>query len=465
MKKVALLVCILICMYHPIAAQFDSANTLTVTAFIQKVKQHHPFVKLANLQVDKANAALLAAKGGFDPVFEFQLDNKTFDKKNYYTYSNAEVKIPLFIGDIKTGVENNGGRFLNSEITSGRSSYLGLEVPIAKGLLIDRRRATLQQAKIGLLLNASERNIITNDLLLDAYVSYYQWAGAYQLVNVFNKYTEVSKARLQLVKILNANGDRALMDTIEAYTQLQNFQLMQASALIDYNTITNYLNNFIWDGNNTPQQLTPNTVPDTILVSNLIGQQKLQSFIENSVNRNPILVQYKYKLQTLEVERKLKYQSLLPTVNLRGNLLNKDFNVLKGLGNTLLENNNKWGINIKIPLRFREGRGEYQLAKIKIKETVLLQIQKQQELENKVKDYYNQFLLLQTQLSTANEALYNYNRLLSNEILRFNNGESSLFLVNTRENKVLEIQQKIIEIKVKLLKATYNLDWAAGIIF
>ena len=51
---------------------------------------------------------------------------------------------------------------------------------------------------------------------------------------------------------------------------------------------------------------------------------------------------------------------------------------------------------------------------------------------------------------------------LKNETLRFNNGESSLFLVNTRENKVLEMQQKIIELQVKLLKAKYSLDWAAG---
>jgi len=69
---------------------------------------------------------------------------------------------------------------------------------------------------------------------------------------------------------------------------------------------------------------------------------------------------------------------------------------------------------------------------------------------------------LQNQVIIANSALLNYTALLRNELLRFNNGESSLFLVNSRENKVLEIKQKIIELQVKLLKATYTLNWAGG---
>ena len=465
MKKITTQIILVCCTYNFTFAQINNKITLPIAEFIQKVKQNHPLAKVANLQVDKANTYLLTAKGAFDPTFEYQIDNKTFDKKNYYFYNSAEVKIPLPIGDIKTGLENNRGQFLSSEITGGRSSYLGLEVPLAKGLLLDKRRATLQQARISINVNTTERNAQINELLLDAYVSYYQWAGAYQLVNIFNKYTQVSKDRLQLIKTLNANGDRALMDTIEAFTQLQNFELLQADATIKFISATMYLNNFVWDGNNIPQSINTNAVPDTILINNDVNNKALLNLIQSSTTQNPLLLQYKYKLQSLEVDRKLKYQNLLPTINLRGNLLNQNYNVIKGLGSTLLENNNKWGLTIKIPLLFREGRGEYQLAKIKIKENTYLQIQKQQEIENKIKDYYNQFILLQTQLSTATQALSNYSKLLSNELLRFNNGESSLFLVNTRENKVLEMQQKIIEIKVKLLKANYNLEWASGTIF
>jgi outer membrane protein TolC len=461
MKKIIAIFCCSLFFLHSFA---QNEKVLTINDFIEKVKMHHPLAKVADLQIDKANANLLTAKGGFDPIAEFNATSKTFDTKNYYYYNNAAVKIPLPIGDIKTGIENNGGQFLESEITSGRSSYLGIEVPIAKGLLIDKRRAFLQQAKIAVQQNTAQRRALMNDLLLEAYVSYYQWAGAYRLYNIYNSYVQVSNDRLRLVKTLNANGDRALMDTVEAFTQLQNFQLLQGEASIKLTSAFLDLNNFIWDGKGIAQNIAAELAPDTSIFSNNVTSKILLDLLQNSTVQNPILQQYKFKIDGLQVEKKLKYQNLLPTINLKGNILNKDYYALKSLGTSLLENNNRWGIDIKIPLRFKEGRGEYRLAKLKIEESNLELKQKTQETENKIKDYYNQFFALQKQFQIADEAFKNYNSLLKNETLRFTNGESSLFLVNTRENKLLEIQQKIIELQVKLLKAKYSLDWAAGLL-
>jgi outer membrane protein TolC len=461
MKKIISIFC---CSLFFLNSFAQNEKVLTIDDFIEKVKMHHPLAKVASIQIDKANANLLTARGGFDPVAEFNATSKTFDAKNYYYYNNAAVKIPMPIGDIKTGIENNGGQFLESEITRGRNSYLGIEVPIAKGLLIDKRRAFLQQAKIAVQQNTAQRRALMNDLLLEAYVSYYQWAGAYRLYNIYNSYVGVSNDRLRLVKTLNANGDRALMDTVEAFTQLQNFQLLQGEASIKLTSSILDLNNFIWDGKGIAQNIAADVVPDTTILSNDASSKILIDLLQTSALQNPILQQYKFKIDGLQVERKLKYQNLLPTINLKGNILNKDYYALKNFGSSLLDNNNRWGIDIKIPLRFREGRGEYRLAKLKIEESTLELKQKTQEIDNKIKDYYNQFLLLQKQLQTANEAFKNFNSLLRNETLRFTNGESSLFLVNTRENKVLEMQQKIIELQVKLLKAKYSLDWAAGLL-
>ena len=46
-------------------------------------------------------------------------------------------------------------------------------------------------------------------------------------------------------------------------------------------------------------------------------------------------------------------------------------------------------------------------------------------------------------LTQNNESLIeNYKRLLKAEEIKFSNGESSLFLINSRENKLLETQEK-----------------------
>ena len=46
-------------------------------------------------------------------------------------------------------------------------------------------------------------------------------------------------------------------------------------------------------------------------------------------------------------------------------------------------------------------------------------------------------------------AYQNYIRLQRAEEIRFQNGESSLFLINARENKALEALQKLQELRAK----------------
>ncbi len=461
MKKIISIFCSLLFFTISFA---QNEKVLTIDDFIKKVKTHHPLAKVAGIQIEKAYASLLTAKGAFDPTIDVETTNKTFDSKNYYAYNNAELKVPLPIGDIKTGIENNNGQFLNSEISSGRSSYLGVEIPLAKGLMIDKRRAFLQQVKIAVQMNTAQQKALMNDLLLESFVSYYQWVGAYKLYNIYSRYVQVSDDRLRLVKTLNANGERALMDTVEAFTQLQNFELLQADASIKLTSAILDINNFIWNEKGLPQNIATDVIPDTMMFSINSTTKTLINLLQISNVENPLLQQYQFKINILQVDKKLKFQNLLPTINLKGNILNKDYYALKNFSGALLENNNRWGIDIKIPLRCREGRGEYRLAKLKIEESTLELKQKKQETENKIKDYYNQFFALQKQLQMTDEAFKNYNSLLRNETLRFNNGESSLFLVNTRENKVLEMQQKIIELQVKLINAKYSLDWAAGLL-
>lgn len=235
-QKNILVAAILLSGSQPGFSQADKEILFTPEAFIEQIRLYHPIAKQANIQVKIAAAELLSARGGFDPSMNVDASRKTFDGKNYYNYSNPELKIPTPIGiDIKTGLENNGGNFINPESTTGRTSYLGIEIPLIKGLMIDKRRAVLQQAKIFRSQSEQERLVVLNDLLFDAYTDYWQWAGAFKLYSIYSKFVDVAKNRLRLVHIAFINGDRAVIDTIEAFTQVQNYQLQQSEALLQLN--------------------------------------------------------------------------------------------------------------------------------------------------------------------------------------------------------------------------------------
>lgn len=441
-----------------------NAQVLSPEQFIEQVRSFHPIAKQANIKVEKANAALLSAKGGFDPTIEMDASRKTFDGKNYYFYTNPEFKIPTRIGgmDIKAGLEDNGGLFLNNQITRGQSSYLGLEMPLLKGLLLDQRRANLQQARLFTQQSEQDRLKMQNDLLFDAYNAYWQWAGSYQLFSIYRQFLQVSLDRFRLVKLAFENGDRALIDTIEALTQVQQFQLLQADAKVKLVNAQLELANFLWNENDAAYLLNEKFVPDTVQFQMYMTVENPDQLIIRANAENPSIQSLNVELAALEVERKLKFQSLLPSLNVKANLLNQGYNVMKNFGGALLQNNYVWGVQFKIPIFLREGQGSYKQAKLKIAETNYELNAKQWSIANKIRAYYAESILLKEQIAAAQQAYNGFTALLKAENLRFQNGESSLFLLNTRENKVIETAEKLIQLRAKYLKASYGISWAAG---
>lgn len=448
-----------------VKAQTEKARIFSVDEFILQVKQFHPIARQANIQIEKAKADVQNARGGFDPTFNFSADKKTFDGTNYYYYNNPELKIPTPLPiDVKAGLEDNGGKYLTTETTAGQTSYLGVEIALGKGLLTDKRRTVLKQAKIFQNLSEQEKLKTINDLLFDAYVAYCQWAGAFLQVETYKQYAVVAFNRLKILKISFDNGDKSAADTVEAFVQWQNYQMQQTDALIKWNAASLELSNFLWVDHDSAYILPSNFLPDTIQFNKRIMPMPLDQLISQALAENPSLKSYNYKLDALEAEKKLKFQSMLPTLNVKANMLNKGYNVFNGVESGYLQNNYKYGVDFKMPLFLREGRGDYKKAKLKIEETNLEYQSKKWQVENKIKNYYSEASLLSQQLSTAQNNLINYEFLLRNELLKFKNGESSLFMINSRESKVIEMQQKIIELKVKYDKARYATEWSAGLL-
>lgn len=447
-----------------LAAQ-EKRPVLTPEAVMELVRKNHPVAKQAALLVNRAEAELQSVRGAFDPTLEVDASRKTFDGKNYYYYTNPQIQIPTAAAfTLRAGTENNGGDQLSPEITRGRSSYLGIEIPLGNGLLIDKRRAALQQARI--LQNQSEqdRKSVLNNLLLDAYTEYWQWAGAYQLYHIYTGFVENAVRRQNLVRNAFINGDRSVMDTVESYTQLQQYRLQQAEALQKLNNAAISLSYFLWQDDSTAYNLPASFVPDTAHLTSQQDMLVLEENISAVLEQHPLLRSARFKVNNLETEKRLKFQGLLPYVNLKANVLSKEYNFVKSWDAAYLQNNYKWGLSVQLPLFLRQGRGDYKKAQIKLKESQLELTGKRWQLENKIRYYQNESNQLLQQWQLTGSLQENYRQLLRNEELKFSQGESSLFLVNARESKLLEVLQKRTSLRIKYLTASYQLRWAAGIL-
>ena len=81
-----------------------------------------------------------------------------------------------------------------------------------------------------------------------------------------------------------------------------------------------------------------------------------------------------------------------------------------------------------------------------------------------IKNYFNELQTLRRQVMLQEKAYNNYLVLQRGEEIRFQAGESSLFLINARENKTLEALQKLQELKAKYYKTENALQWSAGLL-
>jgi len=446
----------------------DSQTTLSPEQYMAIVRQYHPVAKQANILVRGAEAELLASRGMFDPSVYFTNEQKTFDGKNYYNYSNASLKIPTWFGiEVMAGIENNRGDYTNEEVTLGKTSYAGISVPLAKNLLMDRRRAGLAQAKLMVSQSTANQKLMLNDLINDAIAGYWNWVKEYQVYKVLSNAVAINEKRYELIKVTVEQGDRAGVDSTEALTQLLTFKSQQNEAYMKFLTAGFELSNYLWTEEEQPYVMPTNVVPDANIETidpYTMPYQPLNDLIAVANSSHPKLEGFQYKLDALEIERKLKFQSLLPTLNVKYNALADGYEFWKGLNMSSLENNYKFGVDVGIPLFLRQGRGDYKSAKLKIESTGLEQDMTKWAIENKVRQYYNEMVNLLAQLRLQEQALKAYQKVFDVELMKFELGESSLFLMNARENKVLEAKQKVAETRAKFFKSLYSVQWAAGVL-
>ena len=447
----------------------ETKQTLDIEQVLQIVRQFHPVVRQTVISIEKSQSDILLARSSFDPLLSTYAAKKTFDGVNYYNYVSPEISIPTWYGiEISSGLENVSGDRLDPSQTIGKTSFVGITIPLAKNLVIDKRRAFLQQAKIFNTMAQTEQRLLINDLLMEVIDAYWTWVKTYQTFLVISKNIEVNEKRVVLVNQSYVNGERPAIDTVEAISQLQSFQIQQNTAWLSFQNAGLALSAFLWNTNNEPY-LLPNTVipVDTWDNDNFINKFSIVLIdLLNAADLNhPNLQLYNAKLNMLEIDRKLKFQEILPKLDFTYNQLGKGYNLAETIATgPLFENNFQYGVKFAVPILFRKGRGEYRNAKLKIEETKLDLSQKRIQIQVKIKSYYNEFLNNKKQIVLQTNQYGNYQQLVRAEETRFFNGESSLFMINSRENKSLESLEKLIELKTKYYKSIYSLQWSAGLL-
>lgn len=445
------------------AAQLAAQDTLQLgyTDFLNLVKRYHPVVKQAELQIDIGAATVRRARGNFDPSLEAGIDKKEFKETEYWNRFGAAIKVPTWYGlELQGKLEQNEGMFINPDETVPADGLYSVGLRWEVGLL-NQRMATLKQAKLFRKQSIAERDLAVNDIIYEASLVYFNWVLAYRNTRIYDRFVENSRFRLAGIKQQVASGDIAPIDSVEAKIAFNNRLLGQEQARLNLLKSRLALSNYLWDQNLVPLELKTNSRPRNIDAEEIETALQINGLSpgEFETADHPLINTLMLKIEQLRVEKRLKVNQLLPRITLEYNFLTESPELL----NSFQDTNYKGSVAVKLPLFLRKERGELQLAKYKLQnarwdaEVVVV------ELQNKINALFGQLSSLREQERVIRAVVSDYQTLYQGEERKFTVGESSLFLVNSRERQYINAELERNKLRFKLQETKAELFRILGI--
>ncbi len=454
MKSKLFYIFIFICSSMSLFGQ-NNPTEFTYNEFLGYVKKYHPLVKQADLKLNEAQANLMQARGAFDPKIEVDFNEKQFKDNQYYSILNSSFKIPTWYGiELKAGFDNSEGIYVNPENTlpnSGLTSF-GISVPVGQGLFINQRMADIRKAKIAQNLNAAERNLQAIEVLYEASVSYANWKRSFDEVKLYETYLENALIRYNGISKLIEEGDKPAIDSVEAGIVVKTRLLNLEDAKLKLIKAKLELSNYLWLENNVPLELKDDLIPEITLSKTIKEVLQINELNPIDLNNHPKIKALDAKIAMLKVDKKLKANALLPKLDISYNYLSEP----SYIDNYRFEDY-KIGVNFSFPLFLRKERAGVKLATIKIQDSEFgLQFERK-SLENKIKSQQQEIASLEKQREYIRKLIQDYNTLLNAEDRLFEMGESSLFVINSRENTLVSSQINEIALENRYLNTIIGL--------
>ncbi|GAB5557355.1 MAG: TolC family protein [Schleiferiaceae bacterium] len=449
-----------------VAAQGQDSAMFTFQDFMLRVENHHPVAVQAQWINEGGQAAFLESKGNFDPEAFTKVAQKYFSDDQYYSLIDGGLRVPTWFGlSAEAGFEQNQGIYLDPSKTvpSNGLYYAGVNLTLGQGLFIDKRRAEYKKAAIYMDIAALEQSLMLNNLLLEAGQAYWAWYEAFYDVKIFREGYELATQRFSAVKLSASLGDRPAVDTLEAGIQVQNRLLSLQEAELEFQNMSVKLGLYLWQDGYIPIELAETTQPEPFYgdVRDL-SSLDLNTPIDSLLANHPALRQLDAKMNSLDIERRMKAEALKPKIDLSYRALVQ--NPATEMPQPYDISDYTWGLSFTMPLFLRSERGALRKVKLDIATLESKTQFTQAKVTAEVQMALNQMETTRSQAEVYQNNARDYGALLAAERKLFNAGESSLFLVNSREIGFIQSRIKWVEAVAKNKKSQVYTYYSLGVL-
>lgn len=432
---------------------FDSVQTW--------VKDHHPVIRSLAYRIDGADAKVLAAQGAFDLYLSGDYSEKQFEGTEYYQYGQAGLKLPTWLGvDVYAYRAFAEGVYLNPQNNQPDDGLwkVGLSVPVGGDLIWDERRAMLRDAQLVRTRTEAEQRLAFSDVMYEVNLRYLEWALSEAEYRTYREVELLAEERFNWLKRAYETGDRPAMDTVESRIQWFNRKLKREEAQGKAAKARAYLSAMLWTDNGVPLEIPDHFHPDLAALDFLMP-------VDSATIYGQLADQPQVAALTVEVDRALNQRrwsraQLWPEINV-------NYNFLRGGAADAewsIPDQYQWGVQLNVPLFLRKARGTADAADAKYEEAELKKLDAIQKAEAELRALRAEARILSRQWLQAQEVYVMSQTLLDAERRRFLLGESSVFLVNSRENAMVNAavtwlnirkEYRLVQEKQKRLVASY----------
>lgn len=441
---------LLLISFHFRASAQDSL-AVSETAFLRQVLKFHPSLQAEAANIAIAEEEVRSARAAFDPIWQGEYATKDFEGKGYYDYSHTSItwKLPPGI-EFKAGADLNRGDFINPELNtpSNGLAFAELSVPIGDGLLRSRQQTLLQQAR-----RLNERAYFDLEIAQREWINYaaeafWNWKASQEVLNLRKSISKLSNVRYLQTVQRHKGGNATAMDTLEAYNQWTKRKAEELSAEMDLTFWHRLVGSMVWDRQWIDDFRSMRALPDSTWQTTA-SAYRLRVRTNRSLLVHPKLNALRIDQEVADLDLRLAREQVKPDIDLKARAISNP-QMLSISGHSSV-----FGISAMVPILARKERAMIRKNRIKLEQIGLKLEATERELIQKFDQYERQLELMGRLIEMSNENARNTRRLLELENKRLLFGESTLFLINRRENSYLDAELKLIEVRLK----QHLLEW------
>ncbi len=440
--------------------KLESGSILTMEAIFEGLEEEHPLLKRARAKRMIASGKLLEALGKVEPklVNDWELErlakdgttksvgfNDTFLELQHRWGIKGFVGFRAGIGDVEVA---------DLGIDTTNQPLMGIVIPLLRGFINNPENAQIEKTSLADRQATLDIQQTRQELYLGAATQYWNWVAAMKIRAINKKAVQVAEERVTQLMDQVESGARAPFDVIDARQEAQQRKnnLIKASRSVEKEQFKLAL--FMWKDDDVvvPDNLSapefPPAHPDLALVSYEVDRA-------DALSKRPEVKQVDLEAEFNQIDLKVAENKMLPELLLEASPTRKPGEFVLGLGY-------RFGIQLSIPFRQREARGDLLKVRGEGERLRMLQRYQIQKIKMDVDNARSSLLRARERVEVLRQSLDYALELEKGERTRFELGTASLLVVNIRERNVLNAQKEWINAMSDYQKALALYHWATG---